>query len=85
MAALLALRFGSAVNLGGGFHHCSADRSQGFCFFADIYLMIRKIWSICVKKKKALAKVMIVDCDAHQGNGYAQDVLQLEPSYKLVF
>lgn len=85
MAALLALRFGSAVNLGGGFHHCSADRSQGFCFFADIFLMIRKIWSICVKKKKALAKVMIVDCDAHQGNGYAQDVLQLEPSYKLVF
>lgn len=67
----------SSINLGGGFHHCTANRSAGFCFFADITLAIRNIWSACVADDRPLMPILIVDCDAHQGNGYERDVLAM--------
>ena len=35
-AAKIAVQRGWAINLGGGFHHCSANRGGGFCAYADI-------------------------------------------------
>lgn len=78
VASLVALKYKAAINIGGGFHHCSARRSSGFCFFADITLAVRYLWSYSVKKQK----ILIVDCDAHQGNGYARDILLMEKEEK---
>ncbi len=60
----LALRFGWAVNLSGGYHHAKAEKGEGFCFFADIPIALKKIWML-----KPHLKTLIVDLDAHQGNG----------------
>jgi len=72
-AAELALKYGWAINLSGGYHHAKANSGGGFCFFADIPLAIYKVLD---KKKAELSpdafkqyKVLIVDLDAHQGNG----------------
>ena len=69
----LALKYGWAVNLGGGFHHAKRDEGGGFCFFADIPLAVIK-----VLEKHPDYKILIVDLDAHQGNGVA-DLLKDEP------
>lgn len=63
---------GWAINLGGGFHHCSSDRGGGFCPYADITLIVRMLHS----SGKGVEKIMIVDLDAHQGNGYARDLME---------
>uniref|UniRef100_A0A8P4GI03 Histone deacetylase 11 n=1 Tax=Dicentrarchus labrax TaxID=13489 RepID=A0A8P4GI03_DICLA len=41
MAGKLAVDRGWAINVGGGFHHCSSDRGGGFCAYADITLAIK--------------------------------------------
>uniref|UniRef100_A0A3Q2QLR8 Histone deacetylase 11 n=1 Tax=Fundulus heteroclitus TaxID=8078 RepID=A0A3Q2QLR8_FUNHE len=41
MAGKLAVERGWAINVGGGFHHCSSDKGGGFCAYADITLAIR--------------------------------------------
>ena len=53
---------GWGINLGGGFHHCSAERGGGFCAYADITLAIKFLFRQFPKVKKA----MIIDLDAHQ-------------------
>ncbi len=64
--AQLALNYGWAINLAGGYHHAKRDGGAGFCFFADIALAIKKVW-----EKKPKCKVMIIDLDVHLGNGDA--------------
>ncbi|XP_072454352.1 histone deacetylase 11 isoform X5 [Notamacropus eugenii] len=41
MAGKLAIERGWAINIGGGFHHCSSDKGGGFCAYADITLSIK--------------------------------------------
>ncbi|KOB69522.1 Histone deacetylase 11 [Operophtera brumata] len=41
----LALDRGWAINIGGGFHHCSADKGGGFCPYADITLLVRFLFN----------------------------------------
>ena len=68
-AALLALRHGWALNLGGGFHHACASGGAGFCAYSDISLAI-----VCMRAADpAGRRVLVVDTDAHQGNGYERD------------
>jgi len=57
----------AAVNIGGGFHHAKRNEFEktSFCYFGDIQFTIEKLW----QKDKGL-KVLIVDLDAHQGDGY---------------
>ncbi|XP_055903981.1 histone deacetylase 11 [Eupeodes corollae] len=69
LAGKLALTSGWAINLGGGFHHCCSYRGGGFCAYADITLLVTKI----LREEKHIARVMIVDLDAHQGNGHERD------------
>ncbi len=61
----LALDSGYAINLSGGYHHAKSGNGEGFCFFADINLAILQL-----QKLRPGIKVMIVDLDAHQGNGH---------------
>jgi histone deacetylase 11 len=72
LGVMLALRYYWAINLAGGYHHAKRDSGGGFCFYADIALAIKKIWS-----KQPQCKVMIVDLDAHQGNGN-EDIFAFE-------
>ncbi|MEA3506528.1 MAG: histone deacetylase [Elusimicrobiota bacterium] len=64
MTAESALENGAAVHLGGGFHHAYPDHGEGFCVFNDVAVAAAAVTS---KGKK----VLIADCDLHQGNGTA--------------
>ncbi|KMS95576.1 hypothetical protein BVRB_006940 [Beta vulgaris subsp. vulgaris] len=68
LAAKLAKERGWAINVGGGFHHCSADKGGGFCVYADISLCIHFAFV-----QLNISRVMIIDLDAHQGNGHEID------------
>lgn len=68
LAAKLAKERGWAINVGGGFHHCSADQGGGFCAYADISLCIHFAFA-----RLNISRVMIIDLDAHQGNGHEID------------
>jgi len=71
-AAEVALDRGFAINLGGGFHHCCSYQGGGFCPFADITLSLHYIR----KYRPNIKNVMIIDLDAHQGNGHERDKLK---------
>ncbi len=67
VAAQLALKNGkAAINLSGGYHHAKAYEGDGFCVFADVPYAAYKLW-----KKNPKLKIMVVDLDAHHGNGNA--------------
>ena len=66
LACRLALEHGVAINVGGGFHHAAAEWGGGFCVYADIP------WAAAILHGEGrIRKVMVVDLDAHQGNGTA--------------
>jgi len=69
----LALEQGWAINLSGGYHHAKAESGGGFCFFADVPIAVRNMWETHPDRK-----VLIVDLDAHQGNGNAS-IFQDDP------
>ncbi|XP_022104034.1 histone deacetylase 11-like isoform X2 [Acanthaster planci] len=73
LAGKLAMERGWAINIGGGFHHCSSDRGGGFCAYADITLAIKFLLQLGMVKK-----VMIIDLDAHQGNGHERDFMNMQ-------
>ena len=66
LAGRLALEEGAAANVGGGFHHASAARGEGFCLINDIAVAIRVL-----QKEGRLRRAAVVDLDLHQGNGTA--------------
>jgi histone deacetylase 11 len=66
LASRLALEHGVAINLGGGFHHAASDWGGGFCVYADIPLA-----AMILHEEELVGKVLVVDMDAHQGNGIA--------------
>ncbi|MHA6723728.1 histone deacetylase family protein [Sphingomonas sp. RS2018] len=64
MAALLAVEHGFAANTAGGSHHALADTGAGFCIFNDLAIA-------AVRLAAEGRRVLIVDCDVHQGDGTA--------------
>ncbi|CAI6006368.1 unnamed protein product, partial [Closterium sp. NIES-65] len=68
LAAKLAVERGAAVNVGGGLHHCSRHTGMGFCALADISAIIT-----FARAFLGVKRVLIVDLDAHQGNGHETD------------
>lgn len=62
----LALETGIAINIGGGFHHAERDNGGGFCVYCDVPIAI-----YLLQKEGLLKKALIVDTDAHQGNGFS--------------
>ncbi|XP_060865740.1 histone deacetylase 11 isoform X5 [Metopolophium dirhodum] len=70
LAGKIARKEGVAINLGGGFHHCSKKCGGGFCPYADISLIVND-----ALQENDCKLVMIIDLDAHQGNGYERDFI----------
>ncbi len=66
LAAELALIYGWAINLGGGYHHAKRSGGEGFCIYNDIILAIKELR----EKNPSLKKFLIIDLDAHRGNGH---------------
>lgn len=66
-AARAALIDGLAVNLAGGTHHAFADRGEGYCVFNDAAIAAR-----AVQAEGLAQRIVIIDCDVHQGNGTAK-------------
>ncbi len=67
LAAKLALEDGACIHLGGGFHHAFSDHGEGFCVLNDVACATK----FCLRHK-GIGRIMIVDCDLHQGNGNAE-------------
>jgi len=61
-----ALQDGLATNLAGGTHHAYPDHGEGYCVFNDAAVAIRVL-----QQESLVRKVVILDCDVHQGNGTA--------------
>ncbi len=66
LTARLALERGLALHIGGGFHHAFHDHGEGFCVLNDIAIAVE-----AVRKEGGVRRIMVVDCDLHQGNGTA--------------
>mmetsp|Transcript_25326 Transcript_25326/g.35499 ORF Transcript_25326/g.35499 Transcript_25326/m.35499 type:complete len:346 (-) Transcript_25326:1232-2269(-) len=71
LAGKVAMEKGHAINLGGGYHHCCGYDGGGFCPLADITLSIY----FMRQNYSQIKNVMIIDLDAHQGNGHERDKL----------
>jgi acetoin utilization deacetylase AcuC-like enzyme len=65
-AGLAAIKENIAVSLAGGTHHAFSDRGEGYCLLNDSVIAARALQS-----KNTLKKILIIDCDVHQGNGTA--------------
>jgi acetoin utilization deacetylase AcuC-like enzyme len=65
-AARAAVEEGVGVNLAGGTHHAFRDRGEGYCVFND-----SAIAALALQAEGRVRRVVILDCDVHQGNGTA--------------
>jgi acetoin utilization deacetylase AcuC-like enzyme len=66
-AAAAALADGIAASLAGGTHHAGTDWGEGFCVFNDTAVAAREM-----QARGLVRRVVILDCDVHQGNGTAE-------------
>src|SRR5829696_9146684 len=66
-AARDALDRGLGMNLGGGTHHAGRDFARGFCLFNDVVVATARL-----REEGRVRRVLVVDCDVHQGDGTAQ-------------
>jgi acetoin utilization deacetylase AcuC-like enzyme len=73
-AALSALTDGASANLAGGTHHAARDHGEGYCVFNDSTIAARAL-----QAKDLVERVIVIDCDVHQGNGTA-DICHDDPT-----
>jgi acetoin utilization deacetylase AcuC-like enzyme len=66
-AAAAALDDGLAASLAGGTHHAGTDFGEGYCVFNDTAVAAREL-----QARGVVERVLILDCDVHQGNGTAE-------------
>lgn len=57
-------QFNISVNICGGWHHAFEHKGRGFCIFNDIAIAANYL-----SKEKNIEKIMIIDYDAHHGDG----------------
>ncbi len=67
LTARLALERGIACNTAGGSHHAARGHGAGFCVFNDVAVAAANLLSV-----GAVRRVLVVDCDVHQGDGTAE-------------
>lgn len=67
LAADLALQHGLACHLAGGTHHAHYDHASGFCIFNDLAII-----ALSLLESGRVGRVLIFDCDVHQGDGTAR-------------
>lgn len=66
LTAQLALKHGIACHLAGGTHHAHFDYASGFCILNDLAIAANVLL-----KQQGIERVLIFDCDVHQGDGTA--------------
>ena len=66
LAAKLALAHGYAANAAGGSHHALPDSGAGYCVFNDLAVAALRLLG-----EGDATRILIVDCDVHQGDGTA--------------
>lgn len=66
-AARDALATGHGVMLGGGTHHAGRASARGFCLFNDLAVAVSEL-----RSEGLVRRVLVVDCDVHQGDGTAE-------------
>ena len=76
LTAQEALEKGCALNLTGGYHHAYADFGSGFCLFNDLYLAAKEMLT-----HKGIDRILVIDCDVHQGDGTAKLAKDVESIY----
>ena len=62
----LACEYGLASHLAGGTHHAHRARGSGFCIYNDLAVASHHL----IRSGRA-SRVLIFDCDVHQGDGTA--------------
>jgi acetoin utilization deacetylase AcuC-like enzyme len=62
-----AIKNNYAFHIGGGLHHAMTDTGRGFCLVNDIVIAAR-----FMQKHHGLKNILIIDVDAHKGDGTAQ-------------
>ncbi|MGB3754622.1 MAG: histone deacetylase [Parerythrobacter sp.] len=66
LAAQLAMQHGYAANTAAGSHHALHDTGAGYCVFNDLAVCANRLLT-----QGDATRVLIVDCDVHQGDGTA--------------
>jgi acetoin utilization deacetylase AcuC-like enzyme len=66
-AAAAAVEDGVAASLAGGTHHAGSNWGEGYCVFNDVAVAAREM-----QARGAVRRVLVLDCDVHQGNGTAE-------------
>jgi acetoin utilization deacetylase AcuC-like enzyme len=69
-----ALQDGISINLAGGTHHAYPEHGEGYCVFNDAAVAAR-----AMQAAKRARRIVILDCDVHQGNGTAA-IFHQDPS-----
>lgn len=59
--------FEKAVSIGGGMHHAKSSFGEGFCIYNDVAFTAKYL-----KQKYGLKRILILDTDAHAGNGTSE-------------
>jgi len=59
--------FSKAVSIGGGMHHAKPAFGEGFCLYNDVAFAGKYLI-----KKYGLKRILILDTDAHAGNGTSE-------------
>jgi acetoin utilization protein AcuC len=59
-------KFKKAIGIGGGLHHAKWNYGEGFCIYNDVVVCIKNLL------KKGVKRILILDTDAHAGNGVAE-------------
>ncbi|MGH1472013.1 MAG: histone deacetylase family protein [Cellvibrionaceae bacterium] len=70
ISAKEALVSGLCWNLSGGYHHASQHSIEGFCIYNDIGICYQELLKESIFTDED--KILIIDTDAHHGNGNAR-------------
>jgi acetoin utilization protein AcuC len=60
-------QFEKAISIGGGMHHAKPNYGEGFCIYNDVAFA-----ALYLLERHGLERVMILDTDAHAGNGTSE-------------
>jgi histone deacetylase 11 len=80
-AAEAALGGANCWNLAGGYHHASRNAAEGFCIYNDVGIAVQDL-----RGRGMLGaddRILIVDVDAHHGNGNA-NVFRNDPCVEIL-
>src|SRR3954464_4145358 len=77
-AARDALESGLGMNLGGGNPPAAPAQGRGYCLFNDVVVAIAAL-----RSADAAGRVLVVDCDVHQGDGTAELLADDDTAYTL--